>query len=78
MKKHFRVNINADECKGCARCVVACPRQILQMGSTLNAMGVPSAYCAGKDCIGCGCCFYTCPEPGAITVYEIIDEATSE
>ena len=25
-------------------------------------------------CIGCGSCFYACPEPGAITVIEIIED----
>jgi NAD-dependent dihydropyrimidine dehydrogenase PreA subunit len=26
---------------------------------------------AAEDCTGCGICFYTCPEPGALTVSKI-------
>ena len=25
------------------------------------------------NCIGCGSCFYQCPEPGAITIYEEVE-----
>ena len=37
-------------------------------------MGVPYAEYAGEGCIGCGACYYTCPEPGAITIYEITED----
>ena len=29
---------------------------------------------AGSGCIGCGRCFYSCPEPGAITIVEEVEE----
>ena len=29
-------------------------------------------------CIGCGNCFYACPEPGAVTVIEIIEEGDND
>lgn len=73
-KKRFRVAPAPDECKGCGRCVNACPKHLLTMGTTLNFMGVPYAVYAGEGCIGCGACFYTCPEPGAITVYQIEED----
>lgn len=71
IKKSHRCEIISDECKGCARCVNACPKHVLEMGVKLNFMGVPFAVYKGEGCIGCGACFYNCPEPGAICIIEI-------
>ncbi len=70
-KKQFRCDIAFDECKACARCVEACPRSLLKIGTAINMMGYPSVTFAGEGCIGCGACYYCCPEPGAITIVEI-------
>lgn len=67
---NFEVVIAADECKGCGRCVIACPRGVLRIGPTLNKLGFPAVILTGKSCIGCGGCFYTCPEPGCLTIYK--------
>ena len=75
VKKTFRCHPEPDECKGCGRCVSACPKKLLKLGSALNIMGVPYAEYSGEGCVGCGACFYTCPEPGAITIFEITPEA---
>ncbi|MBN2641160.1 MAG: ferredoxin family protein [Victivallales bacterium] len=64
------VIIEPDECKGCERCVLACPKSVLTMSTALNKYGFPYAFYAGDGCIGCGGCFYSCPEPGAITIIE--------
>ena len=69
-KKRFVVRIEPDECKGCRRCVHACPKGVLKMADHLNSYGFPFAQYTGDGCIGCGACFYTCPEPGAVTVLE--------
>ena len=74
MKKTFRAAIAVEECKGCGRCVIACPRGVLAMGTKLNHMGFPTAEYSGSGCIGCGNCFYTCPEPGAVTIVEILPD----
>lgn len=72
-KKVFTVHIEADECKGCERCIFACPKSVLKMSDQLNINGLPHADYIGSGCIGCGSCFYTCPEPGAVTVIEEIE-----
>ena len=73
-KKYF-VKIEPDECKGCERCVNACPKAVLKMGTELNFMGFPFAYYVGAGCIGCAACYYNCPEPGAITIFEESEDA---
>lgn len=68
IKKTFHVTINSEQCKGCERCVNACVKNCLSMGTKLNKMGYAYAVYASEGCIGCGACFYNCPEPGAITI----------
>jgi len=72
--KVFRCDIAPEECKGCERCVAACPKGLISIGTKLNQMGVTFACYKGSGCIGCGGCFYSCPEPGAITIVEIVPE----
>lgn len=57
------------ECKACRRCIVACPKTVLRMGTVLNARGYTSAVYVGQGCTGCLNCFYACPEPNAIEVH---------
>ncbi len=74
MKTTYHVRIAFEECKGCSRCVNACPRGVLEMGTELNGMSFPTAVVANDNCVGCGICFYTCPEPGAVTIVkEVVD-----
>jgi NAD-dependent dihydropyrimidine dehydrogenase PreA subunit len=61
--------IRVDECKGCGCCVGVCPRGVLELAKGLNRMGYHPCSYKGDGCIACGFCFYSCPEPGAITVY---------
>jgi NAD-dependent dihydropyrimidine dehydrogenase PreA subunit len=58
----------ADECKGCGRCVSACPKKCLCLSSRLNSRGVKPAHYVGEGCTGCAICFYNCPEPYVITI----------
>jgi len=59
---------DTDECKGCARCVAACPKKCLRLSGRLNSRGVSPAEYMGAGCTGCGACFYNCPEPYAIKI----------
>jgi NAD-dependent dihydropyrimidine dehydrogenase PreA subunit len=50
---------------------MSCPKQCLEVDkSVINKMGYNPTRYKGDCCIGCGVCFYTCPEPFAITVYK--------
>jgi NAD-dependent dihydropyrimidine dehydrogenase PreA subunit len=60
--------VDPDECKGCQRCVVACPKGVLRVRPGLNRRGVRPVEYTGAGCTGCVMCFYTCPEPYAIRV----------
>ncbi len=60
--------IDEDHCKGCGRCIAACPKKVLRFKSTLNRRSVKPAEYIGSGCIGCSLCFYNCPEPFAIEV----------
>lgn len=62
------VAIGADECKGCALCVEACPPRVLRLSARLNPYGYHPAEYTGSGCTACGICYYVCPEPGAVTV----------
>lgn len=65
------VKIAADECKGCRVCVNVCPNRCLMIGTKINKLGYQYAVFHGYDtCTACGLCFFSCPEPGAITVYQ--------
>ena len=61
--------INSLECKSCGRSVDACPKKVLAIGTVMNPRGYHAAVYVGSGCIGCGTCFYTCPEPHAIEVH---------
>ncbi len=60
--------IEEDSCKGCGRCVAACPKKCLSIQEHMNRMGIRPVGYAGTGCIGCAMCFYNCPEPYAIKV----------
>jgi len=66
--RQARPTIDDEECKGCGRCVAACPRKALRLRKSINRRGILSAEYVGSGCTGCEICFYNCPEFYALKV----------
>ncbi|MCC7431046.1 3-methyl-2-oxobutanoate dehydrogenase subunit VorB [bacterium] len=51
-------------CKGCGRCITACPQHCIAFGSEINAQtGVIPVTLDLEECNACGLCISSCPEP---------------
>ncbi len=68
LHKKTCVIVKSELCKACGLCIEFCPKKVLHRGKTISGMGYEYTVYCGEGCIGCGTCFYVCPEPGAITV----------
>ena len=64
--------VNAERCKGCNLCVVACPSKVLALQKKkVNNKGYHYAFMQNPDdCIGCASCGIVCPD-GCISVYKV-------
>lgn len=60
------LSIEAMRCKGCSRCIVACPKDLISMSTHLNERGYHYVNFSGdeQDCSGCALCAVTCPDQG--------------
>ena len=68
MNQNANVIIKPELCKACGLCIEFCPKKVLHKGKTISSMGYEFTVYVGEGCIGCGTCFYVCPEPDAIVV----------
>jgi len=51
-------------CKGCLRCIEACPRDCITPGTAINpATGLVPVELHLENCNGCALCLQACPEP---------------
>ena len=51
-------------CKGCLRCIEACPRDCITPGTEINAAtGLVPVELHLENCNGCTLCLQACPEP---------------
>ena len=51
-------------CKGCGRCIEACPKHCITLGTEINpATGLTPVLLDLTQCNGCGLCLSACPEP---------------
>ena len=67
--------VNTERCKGCALCVVACPKDVIALAEKkVNVHGYRYVEAVNPDaCIGCASCAIVCPD-GCITVYRKKEE----
>lgn len=68
-------------CKGCGRCIEACARHCIEMGTEIDPQtGLIPVVLHLEDCSACGLCMTACPEPYGLapepgTDFEIQDPA---
>lgn len=64
-----RIEIEEQKCKGCGLCIMACPKECLELSENFNERGVQYPVMK-KDakCTGCASCALICPD-ARITVY---------
>ncbi len=68
-RRHGKIRIRTELCKGCKYCVLACPKGVIEMGKKLAPSGFYTAEAARMmDCSGCALCARMCPE-AAIEVW---------
>lgn len=58
-------------CKGCGRCIEACPRGCITMGTEIDqASGLIPVVVDRETCNACGLCITACPEPFGLSTIE--------
>jgi pyruvate/2-oxoacid:ferredoxin oxidoreductase alpha subunit/NAD-dependent dihydropyrimidine dehydrogenase PreA subunit len=70
-------------CKGCGRCIDACPKHCIALGTEINPLtGLVPVVLDLEACNGCGLCIGACPEPFGLRAedqkadWELEDPAT--
>lgn len=59
--------LRPEYCKGCGRCVAACPKKCISSTGEVNPeTGCVPVQINYQECISCGTCFMACPEPYAL------------
>jgi 2-oxoglutarate ferredoxin oxidoreductase subunit beta len=72
-----RIDVEEIRCKGCGRCITACPKNLIEFSQELNERGYSYVTFTGdqEDCRGCTLCAVVCPDQG-IEVWNHKDKQT--
>lgn len=63
MKTKYKVITDEERCKGCALCVIYCPRKILKKSESYNTKGHHYVEVVNElKCSGCNFCYIICPD----------------
>jgi len=69
--------IDQERCKGCGLCVTVCPKDVLEISSSVSVNGYFPAFQARPEkCIYCATCCRMCPDV-AITITETAEDAAA-
>ena len=59
----IKITIDRELCKGCTYCVMNCPKGLIVIDETFNALGYyPAVMTDEEKCTGCRLCAIACPE----------------
>jgi len=74
-----KIAVEELRCKGCGRCITACPKDLIEYSHELNERGYDYVVFTGdqEDCRGCTLCAVVCPDQG-IEVWNHKDKQTFE
>lgn len=62
-KANYAIRLDAEACKGCGYCALACARGVYARAEGFNARGYRFFEAARpEECVGCLRCFYLCPD----------------
>lgn len=63
------IRIERAVCKGCGRCIIACPKDLIEFSDELNERGYQVVTYKGspEECGGCTLCAVACPDLGIET-----------
>ena len=65
-----RIDVDEKRCKACELCIVACPKEVIELAKHFSASGFhPARMEKPEACTGCKLCAFVCPDV-AIEVYK--------
>ena len=71
VSKRPKPGLEPEYCKGCSRCVDACPHGCIVPGQEINSLtGLMPVTLQLDECNGCALCIDACPEPYGLRVEE--------